>query len=77
MTVVEHLAYRDHHRYDERDVERIGARFLASGAELLLTTAKDEMKLIKAGLSDVVADAWVAEVSFESRFLEHIAGVIT
>jgi len=76
MTVVEHLAYRDHHRYDERDVERIGARFLASGAELLVTTAKDETKLIRAGLRDVVEEAWVAEVSFESRFLEHIVSVL-
>ncbi|MFC1545485.1 tetraacyldisaccharide 4'-kinase [Gemmatimonadota bacterium] len=77
MTVVEHLAYRDHHRYDEKDVERIGARFLASGAELLVSTAKDETKLIRAGLGDVVEEAWVAEVSFESRFLEHIAGVLS
>jgi len=76
MTVVEHLAYRDHHRYDERDVERIGTRFLASGAELLITTAKDEVKLIRAGLRDVVEEAWVAEVAFEARLLEHIVSVL-
>ncbi len=77
LPVVEHLAFRDHHRYDEDDVERIGARFLASGAELLLTTAKDERKLVRAGLTDVVGEAWVAEVSFEARFLEHVSGMLT
>ena len=43
----------------------------------MITTAKDEAKLTRAGLTDVVEEAWVAEVSFETRFLEHITGVLT
>jgi tetraacyldisaccharide 4'-kinase len=77
LPVVEHLAFRDHHRYAEGDIERIGARFLASDAELLITTAKDERKLVRAGLTDVVGEAWVAEVSFEARFLEHVTDLLT
>jgi len=77
IPVVEHLAFRDHHRYDEGDIERIGASFLASGAELLITTAKDERKLVRAGLADVVGEVRVAEVSFEDRFLEQITDMLT
>jgi tetraacyldisaccharide 4'-kinase len=77
VPVVEHLAFRDHHRYDDGDVERIGARFLASGAEVLITTAKDERKLVRAGLTTVVDEARVAELSFEARFLEHVSGLVT
>jgi tetraacyldisaccharide 4'-kinase len=76
LPMVEHLVFGDHHRYDERDVERIGARFLASGAEVLVTTAKDERKLVRAGLLDVVDEARVAEVAFDRRFLDHIADML-
>lgn len=39
------MAFRDHHRYTERDVARIEARMRRHGATRLVTTAKDAVKL--------------------------------
>ncbi len=39
------LAYRDHHAFTRKDAETITRQFQASGAELLITTAKDGIKL--------------------------------
>jgi tetraacyldisaccharide 4'-kinase len=37
--------FRDHHRYDKGDLERIGRQALAVGAELICTTEKDAVRL--------------------------------
>jgi tetraacyldisaccharide 4'-kinase len=39
-------SYPDHHRYDEGDVERLARDLDRSGAELLITTEKDLMRLV-------------------------------
>lgn len=44
LTVVEHLAFRDHHRYPASSLERIRRASEGHGASVL-TTAKDAMKL--------------------------------
>src|SRR5207302_1701696 len=38
-------ALRDHHRYVQSDLDRIERESIAKGAQALLTTAKDEVKL--------------------------------
>ena len=38
-------ALRDHHRYVQSDLDRIEREAVAKGAQALLTTAKDEVKL--------------------------------
>jgi tetraacyldisaccharide 4'-kinase len=43
--VVDHLAFADHHRYDEGDVRRFIARAQELGAVAVLTTEKDAVKL--------------------------------
>lgn len=45
IKVREHAIYRDHHRYSARDVEALARKFQNSGADCLLTTAKDAVKL--------------------------------
>src|SRR5690606_1077331 len=39
-------AFRDHHRYSAADLERLFAEAKASGAEALLTTEKDFVRLL-------------------------------
>ena len=37
--------FRDHHRYKQSDIDRVVRESVARGAQVLLTTAKDEVKL--------------------------------
>jgi len=43
--VARELPYRDHHWFDARDVERITAAAMEIGADVILTTEKDAMRL--------------------------------
>lgn len=43
--VAEELTFADHHAYPETSLERIGRAFEACGAEAVLATAKDRVKL--------------------------------
>ena len=43
--VVGRAKFRDHHRYTQADIDRLHAEAGASGAHVLLTTAKDGVKL--------------------------------
>jgi tetraacyldisaccharide 4'-kinase len=45
-TVAGTLAFRDHHPYSRRDVERIFAAARAAGADAVLTTEKDFVRLL-------------------------------
>lgn len=38
-------AFRDHHRYAQADIDRVARESITCGAQILLTTAKDEVKL--------------------------------
>jgi tetraacyldisaccharide 4'-kinase len=38
-------AFRDHHIYTQNDINRVVRESIARGAQVLLTTAKDEVKL--------------------------------
>ena len=39
-----HLAFPDHHRYGPGDAEAIGRRVRETGADLVVTTAKDHVR---------------------------------
>jgi len=69
--VIGHLAYLDHHIYSEQDAAHIRGRLETAGAEAMVTTAKDEVKLIPAGLElpDGVA-GWVAEAGYDPRSVD-------
>ncbi|MBI4577879.1 MAG: tetraacyldisaccharide 4'-kinase, partial [Planctomycetes bacterium] len=54
LTVAAWMPFRDHHRYRPRDIAAIGRRALASGAEAVVTTQKDAVKLAGRGLEAAV-----------------------
>nr|AHZ45563.1 tetraacyldisaccharide 4'-kinase [uncultured bacterium] len=54
--VVAELSYRDHHWFSEGDLARIGDRALAAGAQRILTTEKDAVRLL--ALADDVLDSF-------------------
>ncbi len=45
--IVGQLVFHDHHRYEVPDVERINAEALQAGAEHVVTTRKDWVKLVR------------------------------
>ncbi|MEP6788864.1 MAG: tetraacyldisaccharide 4'-kinase, partial [Acidobacteriota bacterium] len=45
FTVAETEAFRDHHRYFQQDIDKIDAKAGQTGCEVLLTSAKDTVKL--------------------------------
>lgn len=47
--IVERVRFRDHHRYTQKDVERLAQSGARAGCDAFLVTAKDEVKL-EAGL---------------------------
>ena len=48
LHVAGHAAFRDHHRFSQRDGDEIGRRALAAGAEALLSTEKDVFNYAQA-----------------------------
>lgn len=65
--------YRDHYRYDEADISRITAEAGKCGAEWIVTTEKD---IIKIGNRDLAGSLLVAEIRFETEdgFYEELFG---
>lgn len=59
--VVEAIALPDHHPYPDESVRRIERRFRDSGAEWVLTTSKDHVKLVGR------LDAPLAQLPFRAR----------
>jgi tetraacyldisaccharide 4'-kinase len=51
--VVGTLAFRDHHRYSQRDIRRIARAAKASAAAIVLTTEKDAVRLAACDLGDL------------------------
>jgi tetraacyldisaccharide 4'-kinase len=65
VDVVETRAYRDHHRYGPRDLDTLREMMRAAGAEWIVTTEKDLVRLRALELGDLPL-AWVPlEVSVE------------
>lgn len=53
LNVVEELVFRDHHDYTQEDVELTQKHLLKSGAEYVVTTEKDMVKLDQLDLSRI------------------------
>ena len=47
------MAFRDHHRFTQRDVQRIAAAAKSSSAAIVLTTEKDAVRLTACDLGDL------------------------
>lgn len=74
--VVEHLDFGDHYHYSSHDVKKIRDILADSEAETVITTAKDEVKLVPAGLTDLVDSVWVAEAGFDPRTIDLLVGAL-
>lgn len=51
--VVDEKSFGDHHWYSEKDIEQVRASMQASGAEMIITTEKDSVKINSAWLQDL------------------------
>jgi tetraacyldisaccharide 4'-kinase len=47
------IEFRDHHRFNARDVRRIAAEAKATGSMIVLTTEKDAVRLVACDLGDL------------------------
>lgn len=67
-------SFSDHHRYTQKDFDRIGEQ--ASGAEMVITTEKDLVKLRKFTLPD---NLYALRIMFsvEEGFYSHIFGALS
>jgi tetraacyldisaccharide 4'-kinase len=62
LVCLSHEVFRDHHRYDERDAAAIAARVRETGAEAVVTTEKDWVKLRRLAIG---APVWLARLEVE------------
>jgi tetraacyldisaccharide 4'-kinase len=70
------LAFRDHHRFVQRDVDRIAALAGAAGAAMVLTTEKDLVRLAACDVSGLPLASVPLSVSIEpaDRFADWLCG---
>jgi tetraacyldisaccharide 4'-kinase len=71
-------AFSDHHPYGQADVRRVEREAVARGAEVLLTTAKDAVKLRGLGftLPCCVVEPRL-EFDDEARLLAHLRAAVS
>lgn len=72
VETVDHMRFSDHHTYTSSDVNKIVERQFSSGADSVLTTRKDVVKL--RSFSDLQASLWVIpyELRPSQAFREYI-----
>lgn len=71
LDVVATMSFPDHHRYMPRDLQAIDDTAAASGAEVLVTTEKDAVKLDR---HDIIAIP--AGFVFDSAVIERVAALV-
>ena len=69
------ILMRDHHAYTQQDIERLVDEFKAAGADFIVTTEKDLVRMRHLDLHDIPFFAAVQEVCSEeeSRFKEWLS----
>ena len=73
---VGHARFRDHHAFSAAEVRAVGERARAAGADALLTTAKDAVRLPEAGIDlPVLVLRIAAEIADETRFRARLLAV--
>lgn len=65
--------FRDHHIYSQADVDRVARESITRGAQVLLTTAKDEVKL--RGLS-LAIPSYAVDIKIEIEHEEKLIALI-
>jgi tetraacyldisaccharide 4'-kinase len=78
LDVRHEAVYRDHHKYSQVDIDRLAQHAQAKGAQALITTAKDSVKLqsLHFELACYVAQMEV-EISDATKLLELVEQAIT
>ena len=78
LEIAHQAAFRDHHKYSQSDVDRLTQQATTNGAEVLITTAKDAVKLqsLRFDLPCYVAEIEV-EISEPATLLALIEQAIT
>ena len=66
-------AFRDHHIYTQADIDRVVRESITSGAQILLTTAKDEVKLRKLRFEML---CYAADIEIEIENVEQFSYLI-
>jgi tetraacyldisaccharide 4'-kinase len=78
LEVRHEAVFRDHHKYSQADIDRLTERAKAKGAQALITTAKDSVKLQKLRFQLPCYSAQISvEISDATKLLELVERVIT
>jgi tetraacyldisaccharide 4'-kinase len=73
LTVLRHRAFRDHHRFSARELGEVAAEAAALGAEAILTTAKDAVRIPDGAWTErMLVLRIAAEIADEARFRERL-----
>jgi tetraacyldisaccharide 4'-kinase len=71
LRLADRITFRDHHRYSNRDLDRLRAGARSAGARALMTTAKDEVRLAQlAGTREGDLPLLTARLTIEIRDCE-------
>ncbi len=73
VQVVYQRAFRDHHRFDQSDIASVEAAARDSGAEALMTTAKDAVKLLDL---DFNLPCYVFEIAIDINPVDEFRNLI-
>jgi tetraacyldisaccharide 4'-kinase len=77
LEIVRHRAFPDHHRFRARELRAVAADAKALGAEAILTTAKDAVRLPDGEWTDdMMVLRIAAEVTDEARFREWLQSAV-
>ncbi len=70
-TLVEHVAFADHHRYTRADLEGLTARVAANPGISIVTTEKDSVKLMDEELKDLAGRLPLFYLPMEAEFIKN------
>lgn len=69
-------ALRDHQKYDETLLQRLNKNFKASGAEFLVSTAKDAVKIPQNFFTDLLILNLDMKINHEQEFIEAVLNIV-
>ncbi|MDP2798836.1 MAG: tetraacyldisaccharide 4'-kinase [Deltaproteobacteria bacterium] len=76
IDLVDFIAYRDHYDYHRGDLEEIEERAARKGAEFIITTEKDAVKIGKPIELKIPVGVLKTEFIFESDFAAFVSGLL-
>ncbi len=74
--ISEFMEFADHHDYTERDARRVARKFKASGAEVIVTTHKDAVKIRRFAMPQVYALKVKTTIDDEADFCAFIDAIV-